>query len=150
MPDACLIFPKVRFSAMKLISSSFDNRGLIPKKFTCDSEDIAPVLVWSDVPERTKSFALVVDDPDALNPANPRETWVHLILYNIPPGANSLPAGVKASHFPKRTLEGLNDLKKEGDGDPCPLHWGTSLFSQALCAGYCTARPYATNKGKTC
>ena len=106
--------------AMELISSSFDNQGLIPKKFTCDGEDISPALAWSYVPEKTKSFALIVDDPDAPDPANPRMTWVHWVLYNIPPGVNSLPEGVKVSHLPKGTLEGLNDWKKTGYGGPCP------------------------------
>ena len=105
---------------MKLISSSFDSQGLIPKKFTCDGEDVSPALAWSDVPEKTKSFALIIDDPDAPDPANPKMTWVHWVLYNIPPDANSLPEGVKANHLPKGTLEGLNDWKKTGYGGPCP------------------------------
>jgi Raf kinase inhibitor-like YbhB/YbcL family protein len=106
--------------AMKLISSNFDNHGLIPKKFTCDGKDISPALAWSDAPEETKSFALIVDDPDAPDPANPRMTWVHWVLYNIPPEVNSLPEGVITSNLPIGTLEGLNDWKKTGYGGPCP------------------------------
>lgn len=106
--------------AMKLISSNFDNQGLIPKKFTCDGDDISPALTWSGVPEKTKSFALIVDDPDAPDPANPRMTWVHWVLYNIPPDVISIPEGVQPDQLPKGTLEGLNDWKKTGYGGPCP------------------------------
>ena len=106
--------------AMKLISSNFENQGLIPKRFTCDGEDISPSIAWSDVPEGTKSLVLIIDDPDAPDPANPRMTWVHWVLYNIPPGVDSLHEGVKVSHLPKGTLEGLNDWKKTGYGGPCP------------------------------
>ena len=106
--------------AMKLISPSFDNQGLIPKRFTCDGEDISPALAWSDVPEKTKSFALIVDDPDAPDPANPRMTWVHWVLYNIPATVRSLPEGLKDKDLPKGTLQGLNDWKKSGYGGPCP------------------------------
>jgi len=102
------------------MSSNFDHQGLIPEKFTCDGEDISPGLAWSDIPEGTKSLALIVDDPDAPDPANPRMTWVHWVLYNIPPGADSLPEGVAARHLPGKTLEGLNDWKKTGYGGPCP------------------------------
>ena len=77
-------------TAMQLTSPSFDNQKDMPKKFTCDGEDISPALEWSDVPEETKSFALIVDDPDAPDPANPKMTWVHWILYNIPATVSSL------------------------------------------------------------
>ena len=106
--------------AMKLISSNFNNQGSIPKKFTCDGEDISPALAWSDVPEGTKSFVLIVDDPDAPDPANPKMTWVHWVLYNIPASADSLPGGIHKKGLPKGTLEGLNDWKRTGYGGPCP------------------------------
>ncbi len=105
---------------MKLTSSQFENQGEIPKKFTCDGEDISPPLAWSDVPAGTKSLALIVDDPDAPDPANPRMTWVHWVLYNIPATANALPEGVTSKDLPEGTLEGLNDWKKTGYGGPCP------------------------------
>ena len=105
---------------MKLTSSQFENQGEIPKKFTCDGEDISPALAWSDIPAGTKSLALIVDDPDAPDPANPRMTWVHWVLYNIPATANALPEGVTSKDLPEGTMEGLNDWKKTGYGGPCP------------------------------
>jgi len=65
-------------------------------------------------------LALIVDDPDAPDPANPKMTWVHWVLYNIDPTANRLPEGVKESELPKGTLQGFNDWKKTGYGGPCP------------------------------
>ena len=105
---------------MKLTSPSFENQESIAKKFTCDGDDISPALEWSGVPEGTKSFALIVDDPDAPDPANPRMTWVHWVLYNIPAKVSSLPEGVTDTDLPKGTLQGLNDWKKTGYGGPCP------------------------------
>jgi Raf kinase inhibitor-like YbhB/YbcL family protein len=105
---------------MQLTSASFENQRSIAKKFTCDGEDISPALEWSGVPEGTKSFALIVDDPDAPDPANPRMTWVHWVLYNIPAKVSSLPEGVKDADLPKGTLQGLNDWKKSDYGGPCP------------------------------
>jgi Raf kinase inhibitor-like YbhB/YbcL family protein len=105
---------------MQLTSSSFENQKGIAKKFTCDGENISPALEWSGVPEGTKSFALIVDDPDAPDPANPRMTWVHWVLYNIPATVSSLLEGVKEKDLPKGTFQGLNDWKKTGYGGPCP------------------------------
>jgi len=105
---------------MELTSRDFENQKEIAKKHTCDGGDISPALAWSDVPEGTKSFALIVDDPDAPDPASPRMTWVHWVLYNIPASAGSLPEGVKEKDLPKGTLQGLNDWKKTGYGGPCP------------------------------
>jgi Raf kinase inhibitor-like YbhB/YbcL family protein len=105
---------------MKLTSPSFENQREIPQKHTCDGEDVSPALTWSNVPEGTKSFVLIVDDPDAPDPANPRMTWVHWVLYNIPATTRSLTEGVKEKDLPKGTLEGLNDWKKTGYGGPCP------------------------------
>jgi hypothetical protein len=101
-----------------LVSPQFLDKGEIPEKFTCEGEDVSPALTWSDVPEGTKSFALIVDDPDAPDPADPRMTWVHWVLYNIPPEIGSLPEAVE--DLPKGTLQGLNDWKRTGYGGPCP------------------------------
>jgi Raf kinase inhibitor-like YbhB/YbcL family protein len=105
---------------MKLTSPSFENQELMAKKFTCDGENISPALEWSGAPKGTKSFALIVDDPDAPDPANPRMTWVHWVLYNIPATVSALPEGLKDQDLPKGTLQGLNDWKKTGYGGPCP------------------------------
>ena len=105
---------------MKLTSSGFENQKSIAGKFTCDGADISPALNWADIPAGTKSLALIVDDPDAPDPANPKMTWVHWVLYNIPATAGSLPEGVKGRDLPQGTLQGLNDWKKPGYGGPCP------------------------------
>jgi Raf kinase inhibitor-like YbhB/YbcL family protein len=105
---------------MKLTSPSFEIQKEIPKKYTCDGEDISPALAWSNVPEGTKSFALIVDDPDAPDPARPKMTWVHWVIYNVPATTSSLSEGVEEKDLPKGTSQGLNDWKKTGYGGPCP------------------------------
>ncbi|PQP33638.1 YbhB/YbcL family Raf kinase inhibitor-like protein, partial [Desulfobacteraceae bacterium SEEP-SAG9] len=99
---------------------NFVNQGAIPKKYTCDGKDISPALKWTDAPEETKSFALIMDDPDAPDPAAPKMTWVHWVLYNLPSTADSLSEGILSNELPEGTLEGLNDWKKTGYGGPCP------------------------------
>jgi Raf kinase inhibitor-like YbhB/YbcL family protein len=106
--------------AFQLTSPSFASQGEIPTKFTCEGADISPALAWSGVPEGTKSLALIVDDPDAPDPKAPKMTWVHWVLYNLPPAASGLPEGVKSSALPSGTREGKNDWKRTGYGGPCP------------------------------
>jgi Raf kinase inhibitor-like YbhB/YbcL family protein len=93
--------------ALALASSAFTHDGPIPRTYTCQGSDISVPLSWSGLPPRTKSLALVVDDPDAPDPAAPKMTWVHWVLYNIPPDATGLP-------------QGINDWKRTGYGGPCP------------------------------
>lgn len=103
---------------MILTSSAFGQNGAIPKRHTCDGEDISPPLSWSAVPPGSKSLVLIVDDPDAPDPAAPKMTWVHWVLYNIPPSANGLGEGAK--DLPAGTLTGRNDWQRTGYGGPCP------------------------------
>ena len=105
---------------MELTSLNFENQSEIPKKYTCDGEDISPALQWTDVPEGTKSFALIVDDPDAPDPANPKMTWVHWVIYNIPADTTTLAENAAAGNLPHGTLNGINDWKRTGYGGPCP------------------------------
>jgi Raf kinase inhibitor-like YbhB/YbcL family protein len=105
---------------MTLTSQAFAAGGAIPKRHTCEGEDLSPDLAWSGAPAGTKSFALIVDDPDAPDPAAPKMTWVHWVLYNIPADANGLKAGVIPADLPKGTREGVNDWKRTGYGGPCP------------------------------
>ena len=101
-----------------LSSAAFSQQGAIPTKYTCEGADLSPPLAWSDLPQGTKSLALVVDDPDAPDPAAPKMTWVHWVLYNLPPTAGGLPEG--ALVLPPGTQQGLNDWRRTGYGGPCP------------------------------
>ena len=104
--------------ALSLSSSAFIHEAEIPSRFTCEGDDVSPALAWSGVPSGTKSLALVVDDPDAPDPAAPKMTWVHWVVYDMPPGTASLAEAVKT--LPAGTREGLNDWKRTGYGGPCP------------------------------
>ena len=106
--------------ALALTSSAFNHNGSIPRLHTCQGKDISAPLTWSGLPEGTKSLALIVDDPDAPDPAAPKLTWVHWALYNIPPSATGLKQAAQKSDLPKGTLEGLNDWGRTGYGGPCP------------------------------
>ena len=105
---------------LTLTSSGFQSKGTIPKRYTCDGENTSPPLAWTGVPPGTKSLALIVDDPDAPDPARPKMTWVHWVLYNLPPADGGLPEGVSAPALPPGTLPGKNDWQAAGYGGPCP------------------------------
>jgi Raf kinase inhibitor-like YbhB/YbcL family protein len=105
---------------LTITSPAFSQNGKIPLHYTCDGEDVSPALEWSGLPQGTKSAVLIVDDPDAPDPAAPKMTWVHWVLYNIPPGAPGLPEGVRPKDLPEGIKEGLNDWKRTGYGGPCP------------------------------
>ena len=96
---------------MRLKSNDFENESMIPPIFTCDGRDLSPHLAWEDAPEGTKSFALIVDDPDA-----PMGTWVHWLMCNIPPGVQEIPQGA----VPSGALQVKNDFGKVNYGGPCP------------------------------
>ncbi len=106
--------------ALTITSPAFAHNGEIPKKYTCDGDDVSPALAWAGVPEGTKSLALIVDDPDAPDPAAPQMTWVHWVLYNIPPDATALSEAVAPTALPAGTREGPNDWNRTGYGGPCP------------------------------
>ena len=106
--------------ALTLSSSAFSAGGAIPAKYTCDGEDTSPPLGWSGVPDRTMSLALIVDDPDAPDPAAPKGRWVHWVLYNMPPDTRGLPAGARSGKLPPGAQEGANDFKRIGYGGRCP------------------------------
>lgn len=103
-----------------LTSSAFTSGSAIPQQYTCEGTDLSPPLFWSGMPTGTKSFTLIVDDPDAPDPAAPRMTWVHWVLYNLPPELRSLPEGAATAALPVGTREGVNDWKRTGYGGPCP------------------------------
>ena len=98
---------------MELVSNSFANNSVIPAQYTCDGKDITPHLTWRDAPLNTKSFALIVEDPDA-----PAGLWVHWILYNIPPEVISLEENLAS--LPAGTEVGINSWQRKAYGGPCP------------------------------
>jgi Raf kinase inhibitor-like YbhB/YbcL family protein len=105
---------------LTITSTAFTHNGEVPDLYTCDGRDLSPSLAWKDVPEEAKSLVLIVDDPDAPDPRAPKMTWVHWVLYNLPPNVNNLQQAVEPSDLPSGTLEGLNDWKRTGYGGPCP------------------------------
>ena len=101
----------VKMGELKISSSVFENNGSIPKKYTCDGTDVSPPLKIENVPSEAKSLALIVDDPDA-----PMGTWVHWVLWNIPPETKE----VKEGSVPEGSQQGMNDFRKQNYGGPCP------------------------------
>lgn len=106
--------------ALTLGSAAFKAGGAIPEKYTCEGQDISPPLAWDGVPAGTRSLVLIVDDPDAPDPAAPKMTWVHWLLYNLPSGSTGLPEAVTRGQLPAGIGEGRNDWKRTGYGGPCP------------------------------
>jgi len=100
----------------ELTSTAFASGELIPRKYTCDGEDISPPLQWNNPPRDTQSFALIADDPDA-----PRGTWVHWVLYNLPAETRALPEAVSPdAELPDGSRHGKNSWRRLGYGGPCP------------------------------
>jgi Raf kinase inhibitor-like YbhB/YbcL family protein len=106
--------------SLTITSTAFAPESAIPLLYTCEGKDLSPPLAWSGAPVGTKSFALIVDDPDAPDPAAPKMTWVHWVLYDIAPTAGGLPEAVQTSGLPSGTREGVNDWDRTGYGGPCP------------------------------
>lgn len=105
---------------LTLTSPAFSHGGAIPSRHTCEGADLSPALDWSGVPASARSLVLIVDDPDAPDPAAPRMTWVHWVLYNLPATSKGLPENVARDALPKGAVEGLTDYKRTGWGGPCP------------------------------
>lgn len=121
-----LVWPLLSFAAaigmaaetradLSLSSPAFGDGETIPTVYTCDGRDISPPLQWRDVPDEARSLALVVDDPDA-----PAGTWVHWVVYNIPPDTAGLPEGATSEDLPAGAREGVNSWGRTGYGGPCP------------------------------
>jgi Raf kinase inhibitor-like YbhB/YbcL family protein len=100
---------------MQIQSSAFKEGTTIPKKHTCEGEDVSPPLTWSESPSGTKSLVLICDDPDA-----PVGTWVHWVLFGLPPTTRELPEGVPAKGEVLGAKQGSNDFGNLGYGGPCP------------------------------
>jgi hypothetical protein len=106
--------------SLVLTSSAFTHQGSIPQQYTCQGRDVSPPLSWSGAPDGTRGFVLIVDDPDAPDPAAPKRTWVHWVLYDIPSTVSGLPEAVTSAKLPPGTREGTNDWNRTGYGGPCP------------------------------
>lgn len=105
---------------LRITSSAFDHQTPIPRRFTCEGDDVSPPLsIHADV-SGAKSLVLIVDDPDAPDPRAPQRTWVHWVLYNLPPGNFDLAEDLTPDELPEGTREGKNDWGRTGYGGPCP------------------------------
>jgi Raf kinase inhibitor-like YbhB/YbcL family protein len=103
---------------MQVTSTAFTNGAAIPAQYTCDGKNVSPPLTWSEVPQGARSLALIADDPDA-----PAATWVHWVVYDLPPSTSGLAEDVPKSQFlAGGAKQGLNDFKHLGYGGPCPPH----------------------------
>jgi Raf kinase inhibitor-like YbhB/YbcL family protein len=101
---------------IRVASTAFKDGELIPKKYTCDGENVSPVLEWSGIPEGARFIALICDDPDA-----PRGTWVHWVIFNIPSGVKGLSENIqRTSTLPNGARQGTNDSHELGYDGPCP------------------------------
>lgn len=106
--------------AFEITSPGFAAMGSIPRRHTCEGEDVSPELRWSGVPDGTQSLVLIVDDPDAPDPAAPKMTWVHWVLCNIPASCSGIDEDAQTTGLPPGTHEGRNDWHRIGYGGPCP------------------------------
>lgn len=106
--------------SLSISSPAFSHNGTIPVRHTCEGSDTSPALGWTGVPNEAKSLVLMVDDPDAPDPAAPKMTWVHWVLYNLPPTVSGLPEGINPKDLPPGTVQGINDWSRTGYGGPCP------------------------------
>jgi len=110
--------PEESIVPMTITSPAFTAGASIPTVYTCEGNDISPALAWAGVPAEAKSLALIVDDPDAPDPAKPKMVYVHWVLYNLPPNSTGLAEAI--SQLPPGTREGTNDWKRTSYGGPCP------------------------------
>lgn len=101
--------------SIELSSPAFADGDAIPAKYSCDGEDVSPPLQWRNVPQGAQSLALIMDDPDA-----PRGTWVHWVLYDIPPETGELPENVAPDDFLPGGSQGNSSWNRIGYGGPCP------------------------------
>lgn len=104
---------------MHIVSDAFAENGPIPIVHTCEGRDVSPPLRWGGLPPGTASLALIVDDPDAPDPAAPKTTWVHWVVYDLPPNVGALAAGAAVA-LPHGARDGTNDWRRTGWSGPCP------------------------------
>jgi Raf kinase inhibitor-like YbhB/YbcL family protein len=107
-------------TTLNLSSSAFAANGSIPTKYTCEGAGISPPLAWSGAPSSTKSFALIVEDPDAPDPAKPTRVVSHWVAYNIPATATALAENASKTGMPAGSAQGINEGNKPSYMGPCP------------------------------
>jgi Raf kinase inhibitor-like YbhB/YbcL family protein len=105
---------------LAITSPAFAAEGDIPARYTCDGDDLSPPLAFAGLPPGTASLALIIEDPDAPDPDAPRMTWVHWIVYDIPPTTRALAENAARRGLPPGALTGRNDWDRTGYGGPCP------------------------------
>jgi Raf kinase inhibitor-like YbhB/YbcL family protein len=109
-------------TSMVLVSDAFPPGGIIPARYTCDGQGESPPITWETVPDGTRSFALVLEDPDV-----PGGTYTHWIVYNIPGETREIPAGITTgSEIPGGGMQGINSIRKNGYTGPCPFPQGSN------------------------
>ena len=101
-------------------SPAFAPNDPIPAKYTCEGADSSPPLEWSGAPDGTRSLALIVDDPDAPDPAKPQRVYVHWLVYDIPVSAQRFSENAAKGGLPPGAMQGSNDFGKQTYGGPCP------------------------------
>jgi Raf kinase inhibitor-like YbhB/YbcL family protein len=130
--------------AFTISSPAFASGAEIPNANTCQGPDVSPLLTWIDNPPQTQSFALIVDDPDA-----PAGTWIHWVMWNIPPATHLLPENVpRSARLQSGALQGRNDFGKTGYNGPCPPPGKTHRYFFRLYAldASLTLQPGATRQ----
>lgn len=120
MPASLIAGQKGSTLPFRISSPAFENMGSIPVIHTCEGKNVSPPLGWKNLPKGTKSLVLIVDDPDAPDPAAPKFTWVHWVLYNIPPLKPGLEEGAGNQPTEAGMQEGLSSWNRGGYGGPCP------------------------------
>ena len=111
--------PAVNTPTLTVTSPAFTEGSSIPAEYTCEGDDVSPPLAWSGAPPGTQSIAIIVDDPDAPDPAKPKRVWVHWVVYDLPPELGAL-ARDAAAALPAGARHGNNDWSKPTWGGPCP------------------------------
>jgi len=105
---------------MKITSTAFEHGREIPIRYTCEGQDVSPPLAWTGLPGNAKSLVLIVDDPDAPDPAKPQRVYVHWVVYNLPANVNALSENASKKGMPEGAVQGKNDWGKTEFGGPCP------------------------------
>jgi Raf kinase inhibitor-like YbhB/YbcL family protein len=137
MPGAGMGKEMKKMTSLTINSPAFSHKGAIPARFTCDGQDINPSLEFGNLPPNTRSLALIVDDPDA-----PVGTWVHWVVWNIPPYVREIKEGC----VPEEVRQGVNDWKRNSYGGPCPPSGNHRYFFKLYALDSTLELPPSTTK----